>query len=49
MFMKKNANLNAVKLTQAGLNSTAGVVKRTRIVQVVRNPFREVYKATGIK
>jgi ribosomal protein S8E len=49
MFTKTNANLNAVELTQAELNPTGGVVKRTRIVQVVGNPFREVYKATGIK
>jgi hypothetical protein len=49
MFTKKNANLNAVKLTQAELNPTVGVVKRTRIVQVVGNPLREVHKATGIR
>jgi ribosomal protein S8E len=49
MSTKINPNLNAVKLTQAALNPTAGVVKRTRIVQVVRNPFRKVYKATGIR
>ncbi len=49
MFTKPKTNLNAVELTQAELNPTVGVVQRTRIVRVVRNPFREVYKATGIK
>jgi hypothetical protein len=48
MFVKPNANLNAVELTQAELNPTVGVVKRTCIVQV-GNPFREVYKATGVR
>jgi hypothetical protein len=49
MSRKINPNLNVVELTQAALNSTVGVVKRTRIVQVVRNPLREVYKATGTR
>ncbi len=49
MSTKPNTNLNAVELTHTELNSAVWVVQRTRIVQVVGNPFREVYKATGIK